>query len=354
MEPTVTICVPHHAGWPHLQTLLLSLRALVPDGPSYRTLIMDNASRDGSREMLDEQFPEVDILPLDANYGFAHALNLAAVHAQTEWIAFLNNDMRVHSRWLIEAMECAGRNNVDCVASHILNWNGTRTQFAGGEINLLGKGFEWTDEDCDVEAERDLLFACGGAMLIRRDLFVDAGGFDREYELIYEDVDLGWRLNLYGYKVRYAPRSRVYHRQHASLAQVEYRRKAVYYERNSLATMYKNLGAENWAVLMPALFRLAVHRTEALMQLPCDGYFHLCGVQAFFDHLTRWRQKRRVVQTRRQIPDEEVFRRFFVNPMRLWGYSPKHTEVLRDLRYQRDREEMLSIADCGLKRRGQE
>ncbi len=299
--------------------------------------------------MLAGQFPEVDVLSLDANYGFAHALNLAAVQAHTEWIAFLNNDMRVHPRWLVDAMECAERNRVDCVASRILIWDGTRTQFAGGEINLLGKGFEWSEEDCDVEAERDLLFACGGAMLIRRDLFVDAGGFDREYELIYEDVDLGWRLNLYGHKVRYAPQSRVYHRQHASLAQVDYRRKAIYYERNSLATMYKNLGAGNWAVLMPALFRLAVHRTEALMCLPCDGYSHLCGVQAFFDHLPKWREKRRAVQARRRISDEEIFKRFFVNPMRLWGYTPKHTEALRDLRYQRYREEMLSIADWGFR-----
>jgi GT2 family glycosyltransferase len=278
--------------------------------------------------MLADRFPEVNMLRLDANRGFAGALNLAAETAVTDWLAFLNNDMRVHPEWLLEALRAAEKHEARCISSRILNWDGSRTQFAGGEINLLGKGFEWGDEDCDVEEERRLLFPCGGAMLIDRSVFLELGGFDENYGMIYEDVDLGWRLNLRGCEVWYAPKSLVYHRQHASLAAVPYSRKAIFYERNSLATMYKNLGRETWAIVFPTLMRLAIHRTEAMLQLGADGYDHLRGVQAFFDALPKWREKRRRVQSCRTVSDDQILSLFFPHPTRLWAYTGKHRDAL--------------------------
>ncbi|MFH1742812.1 MAG: glycosyltransferase family 2 protein, partial [bacterium] len=333
MEPLVTVCIPHHAGWHHLRTLLASLRKIHPTTPSFEILVVDNASRDGTCEMLSERFPEAKILHLDTNCGFAQALNQAAENSATEWLAFLNNDMRVHPKWLWEAMRAAETNQTPCVGSRIMNWDGSKTQFAGGEINLLGKGFEWGDEDCDVEEERRLFFACGGAMLIQRKLFLQAGGFDEDYEMIYEDVDLGWRLNLYGHEIRYAPQSVVYHRQHASLKKVPYSQKAVFFERNSLATIYKNLGAEMWAALMPSAMRLAVYRTKAMLKAGPDGYDQMRGVQAFFDRLPQWRVKRRHVQSLRTVSDEEILSRFFPNPTRLWAYTDRHKESLNQTCY---------------------
>ena len=283
--------------------------------------------------MLAEHFPEVQILHFDINLGFAPALNRAAENCATEWLAFLNNDMRIHPRWLLEIIQAAEIHRASCIASRIMNWDGSSTQFAGGEINLLGKGFEWGEEDCNVEEERRLLFACGGAMLIRRELFLQSGGFDDDYEMIYEDVDLGWRLNLYGHEVWYAPKSVVYHRQHASLAKVPYSRKAIFFERNSLATMYKNLGPETWAALFPALMRLAVHRTKAMLPLGTDGYDHLRGVQAFFDNLPNWREKRHRVQSLRTVSDEEILSRFFPNPTQLWAYTEEHKKALNHSNY---------------------
>ena len=341
IEALVTICIPHHHGWHHLRALLDSLRALDPASPAFRILVVDNASEDGSREMLADHFPEVQILRFDTNLGFAAALNLAAEYAVTDWLAFLNNDMRVHPKCLLEAFAAAKRHRARCIGCHILSWDGYSTQFAGGEINLLGKGFEWGDEDCDVEEERRLLFPCGGAMLIERELFLQSDKFDEDYEMIYEDVDLGWRLNLYGHEIWYAPKSLVYHRQHASLAAIPYSRKAIFFERNSLATVYKNLGGEAWAILFPTLMRLAIHRTERMLQVGADGYDHMRGVQAFFDALPRWRKRRRRVQLRRAVSDDEILSLFFPHPTRLWAYAKEHRNVLSHPSYMEIRDPAL-------------
>ena len=325
-ESEVTVAIPHHRGWRHLQELLPSLAKLDVGGPIAQVVVVDNASDDNSRKFVKDQHPWVEILALPENRFFAGALNECARHVTTPWIAFLNNDMRVDSHWLTELVKTAERFEVDCIASRILDWSGDETQFCGGSINLEGKGFQWTQRDADPEEERWLLFACGGAMLIRRELFLELGGFDPCYEMIYEDVDLGWRLNLAGYRVAYAPASKVYHRGHASLSEVGYNRKAVYFERNSLATLYKNLESRYLDPLLPQLSRRTLSRIYALSQNSSDGYATLQGVQAFWSNLGYWRKQRADVQARRNISDAEIpalFSEFLTKP---WGYTPEHQE----------------------------
>src|SRR5439155_26610857 len=85
-----------------------------------------------------------------------------------------------------------------------------------------------------------LLFACGGAMLIDRHVFLDVGGFDEDFFMLYEDFDLGWRLWVLGRRVSYAPGASVRHRHHGSLAAVSNSRKQVLYKRNALYSIIKN------------------------------------------------------------------------------------------------------------------
>jgi len=341
MDPLITVCIPHHDGWSLLRELLDSLGKTHAETAEFQVMVVDNASDDGSREMINDLFPKTHVIEMGENVGFAPALNRAAESSQTPWLAFLNNDMRIHPRCLLEALRITQTHNVDCVGCRIMDWQGIHTQFAGGEINLLGKGFEWGENEVDVEQERSLLFPCGGAMLIRRDLFLQAGGFDADYGMIYEDVDLGWRLNLFGHSIRYAPKAIVYHRRHASLAKVSYTRKAIFLERNSLATMYKNLGAENWAVVLPELMRLGIQRTKSMTLLPEAGYDHLRGVQAFFDDLPRWRRKRRDVQSQRKVSDTVILSRFFLHPTRLWAYADEHRRAMCRGEYLKTRQSIL-------------
>ncbi len=325
-EPTVTIAIPHHGGWRHLQHLLPSLAELDARGPVAQTLVVDNASTDGSRDFIRNHHPWVRILELPENRFFAGALNECARSATTPWLAFLNNDMHVEPTWLLEALAVAEEHDCVCVSSQILDWDGSATQFCGGTINLEGKGFQWTERDKDPNQERDLLFACGGAMLVKRDIFLEIGGFDSDYEMLFEDVDLGWRLNLAGYGVRYAPRSKVFHRGHASLSEVDYARKAIYYERNSLATVYKNLEGRYLDPLLPLLSQRSLDRVRALSDASPDGYATLNGIQVFWSNLDMWRLKRDNVQARRKVPDSEIpglFTDLLTEP---WGYTTEHRE----------------------------
>ena len=331
-EPLVTVAIPHHRGWRHLQTLLPSLARLDASGPTARVVVVDNASDDESRTFLRDCHPWVQILELPENRFFAGALNEAARRATTPWIAFLNNDMRVEPGWLREAFCIAERSACDCVASHILDWAGGRTQFCGGSINLEGKGFEWTERNADPNRERALLFACGGAMLVRRDLFLETGGFDEAFEMIYEDVDFGWRLNLMGKDVRYAPKSIVCHRAHASLRELDYSTKAVYFERNSLGMLYKNLEESALVRLLPGLGGRGVTRARALAAVECDGHATLDGLSAFWRCLPYWRERRREVQAQRRRRDNEIPGLFSSFLTADWGYTPAHRERVGDCR----------------------
>ena len=294
-------------------------------------MVVDNASDDGSVEFLRSDHPWVEVLTLSENRFFTGALNAAAEAADTPWLAFLNNDMRVDPGWLHEAVVAAERYSVECVASHIKTWDGSQTQFCGGAINIEGKGFEWSGDDADPEEERNLLFACGGAMLVRRELFLSAGGFDPAYEMIYEDIDFGWRLNLAGHRVAYAPKSVVYHQGHASLSTLDYARKAVCFERNSLATLYKNLEEPRLVPLLPELCRRSVNRAQALAQHGPDGHATLQGCLAFWSRLPYWREQRQQVQATRVKPDAEIPGLITPYLARPWGYTRAHQESIADV-----------------------
>src|SRR5437867_3058068 len=102
-------------------------------------------------------------------------------------------------------------------------------------------------------------------MLVGASVYRELGGFDERFFMFYEDVDFGWRCNLRGWKVRYEPQSLAYHRHHASVSKVDSADAREWYllERNALAALYKNLGDETLAAVLPAALALTVRRATA-------------------------------------------------------------------------------------------
>lgn len=325
----VRLFVPHHRGVRHLGPLFQSLREMeIPPGVEFQTVLADNGSADGSREFAQRAHPEVDWLPMGGNLGFAPALNRAAEARECDWAGFMNNDMRADAGWLREMLKTAEETGAPCVASPLWDWEGRAPQFAGGEINWFGKGFERAAPPPGIP--EPVFFPCGGAMLIRRDVFLACGGFDPVFFMIYEDIDLGWRLWLLGHSVCLAPGARVFHRGHASLKSEQYAKKAVYLERNSMACLYKNLDASRLAALLPLAAREVELRAKALsgigtpFRYSSDGLCTLRGLEAFWDRLDEWRERREWIQARRRRPDAEIIERFFREPERPWAYSEEH------------------------------
>lgn len=263
--PKVTIAIPNLNGAEHIAACLDSLRKLDYPAKAVETIVIDNGSTDDSVALLKRDYPEVKVIKNKKNTGFAVASNQGAKAGTGEFVAFLNNDMKVDSRWLLELVAAIDTDkSVICAGSKILNWKGDAIDFAGAALNFYGHGFQEGYQSDDITAfdePRPLLFACGGAMLIDRKIFLDVGGFDEDYFAFFEDVDLGWRLWLFGYSVMFEPASITYHHHHGTASAFPFEQVYVLWERNAAYTWYKNYNQKNLETIFPAALLLAVERS---------------------------------------------------------------------------------------------
>ena len=258
--PSVSIIILNYNSLAHLQANLDSLLQLDYPAARVELILADNDSSDGSVEWVAKNYPVVRIVKNGANLGFAEGNNAGVAAAKADWVVILNPDMRVEVNWLTELLRPLQQNPyITCVASRILNWDGTALDFGDAAINFMGWGCQPGYGSHDIAAyaqDKPLLFPCGGAMLIKRQVFLDNGGFDRDFFAYYEDVDLGWRLWLAGYEVIFAANAIVYHRHHGSWQHVPDARKWVLSERNTLFTIIKNYADDSLAWTLPAVLLL--------------------------------------------------------------------------------------------------
>lgn len=270
VEPTVSLVVLNWNGKHHLESCLGSLTALDYPESKLELILCDNGSIDGSVEFVKARFPRVKVIALDRNYGFAEGNDRAASQAVGEWVGFLNNDMWVKAEWLKDMLSALdARADAVCIASRIVNWDGSALDFVGGGVNFMGQAFQIDQgkRESPHDTFRRLLFPCGGAMLIRRALFLEVGGFDPDFFAFFEDVDLGWRLNVLGHDVWYTPRATAYHRHHGTAKRINPQRLRALTERNALATIYKCYDDQNLAAALPAALMLLNERAIRMSKL---------------------------------------------------------------------------------------
>jgi GT2 family glycosyltransferase len=351
MKPTVSILIPSFNGWHLLEPCLESIRQLDYPGESGEVIVIDNASTDGTAEKIEKRFPGVRILRSEENLGFAPALTQAASKVSSKYLAFLNNDTRIDPHWLsglVDALESEEARRMRAVAAcgAILSWEGDGVQFFGGHINFLGKAFHHCpslEELNAAPAVEPAFYACGAGMLIDREIFLKSGGFDEDYFMIFEDVDLGWRLNLMGLKTLLVRDARIYHREGASLNSLDYAKKALWWERNALWTIYKNYSKANLEKIWPAALAMAFKRNRILVEAGRQQDFerHHHGVTAAIRGLDRLKQKRARVQAARRVPDEELIP-FFPDPFRVWAYGEDHYRLFADGQYAIFRDDCLN------------
>jgi len=335
-ESDVSVVTVNWNGKDHLAALLPTL---LPLG-AREIIVVDNGSTDGSVAFLRENFPQVEILENPVNRGFAQPNNRAALQARGSVLAFINNDMRADPGWLREGLK--GLEDAACTACRILDWEGRKIDFNGSSLQYLGYAHqrdigELVDE---VSHEDRLLFPCGGAMLIEKDVFLDTGGFDEEFFAIYEDVDLGWRLWVLGYEVGYCPASIVYHRGHATFETHPSAKMRYLMHRNALLTILKNYSDELVKKILPLAVILAVRRAircsgvmkesfylwsgvrsrlenrdPAAFDEVLDALNHLVSVDDMLRLLPRMMVKRRKIQQNRKRHDSEILK-LFQDPLR--------------------------------------
>ena len=270
-EGLVTVILVNYKGADDTITCLTGLGELDWPADRLELVVVDNDSGDGSAERIRAAVPHAHVVESGGNLGFAGGCNLGVSHARGEVVAFLNNDARPHREWVAAAMATLRADHeVGAVASKVLDWDGKLVDFVDGSMTWWGGGYKREAEHVDApgyDVAKDVLFGTGAAMFVRRDLFHELGGFDERFFMFYEDVDLGWRLNLAGHRFRYVPQSLAYHRHHATMNKFGSYREAYLLERNALMSMVKNYDDATLARTLPGALALAVRRSVSRTDL---------------------------------------------------------------------------------------
>jgi GT2 family glycosyltransferase len=259
----VSIIIPTLLGPTHLPECLSSIRALRYPKGKLQVIVVDNGSKEDPTPTVREHYPEAKVVRLSENRGFSGGIAAGVREATGDWLAFLNDDTRVDEGWIGEMVATAARRRTPCVAARILNWTGDRIDFAGGAVSFEAKGFQLGHGSTQIDSwteERSVLFACGAAMLVRRDLFLETGGFDEAMFAYYEDVAFGWELTIRGCDVWISPRALVYHKHQGTAGLWAAPLRTRLYERNALRTVFTHLERQNLERALPASLLLINQR----------------------------------------------------------------------------------------------
>ena len=241
-------------SWNTRDLLRECLRSLA-DEPPAEAWVVDNASSDGSAEMVRSEFPSVQLLALDSNVGFGAAVNLVAARSTAPWIAPANADVELRPGALRALLDSGERHPHAGVLAPRLELPSGETQHSvyafptiaftalfnlgfhkrfGGRLCL--EGF-W-----DPSRERDVDWAIGAFLLVRRAAWDTAGGFDDQQWMYAEDLDLGWRIARAGYTTHYVPAARVLHHASAATTQAWGDERTLRWLRSTYAWMLRRRG----------------------------------------------------------------------------------------------------------------
>jgi GT2 family glycosyltransferase len=211
-------------------------------------VVVDNASTDGTTDLLAGRYPQVQVVRNATNLGFAGGVCEGLKHVATPYVVLLNNDATVRPGWLGELLKPFEDPSVAAVTSKLLLPDG-RLQSAGGYLEATGYGH---DLDTGGDAPAEVAYGCGAALALRMDAVREVGGMDPAYFLYYEDVDLSWRLWLAGHRVVFQPGAVAVHEHSATTGGGKALLHTYYTERNRLATL---VTCATWQVAVRMLLR---------------------------------------------------------------------------------------------------
>ena len=244
-----------------------------------RVVVVDNHSTDGSWGCLEQEFPDVERVLFEDNFGFAGGYNRAIEMIEAEYVVLLNSDVEVAPGWLEPLVAVLDRDErVAAVQPKILAYR-DKNKFeyagaAGGYIDYLGFPFcrgrvmDTTEQDYgQYDDEVDVFWATGASLCIRRDVYRVAGGLDEAFFAHMEEIDLCWRLKNGGYALKVVPSSVVYQLGGGSLP-MNHPRKLFLNYRNNLLMMHKNLCAKQ---------RKKIFFARVLLDTMAGGLFLLKG-----------------------------------------------------------------------------
>jgi len=309
MLPKVSIIIVNYNGKRFLKECFFSLKK--SDYSNLEIIMVDNASTDGSIAFARENYPDLVVIKKRKNHGFAKASNDGADKADGKYLFFLNNDTKLGTRTvslLVKAMEKDTRLGI--CGPKMVSYDGRKHFHTGIGIDIFG---------FPTNTNR-VFYAEGAALMIRRDLFNRLDGFDPDYFMFHEDIDLGWRAWLLGYRVAAVPQAVVYHfiggTAKGNISSGKYTttflRRSLS-ERNNLRTLFKNYSLITLILVLPLY--LLINLGEILFFLltlrPKAAYSYLNAYGWNLSKLKETFKKRARIQQSRKISDSQLVRKMY-------------------------------------------
>ena len=240
----ITIVIPNYNGKAFLKDCLQAIYQQ-EDAPEFEVLIVDNASSDGSLEEAERFFPSARTIRLSENTGFCHAVNVGIQESKSPFVLLLNNDTKIKSGFINSLYHAiVPDESLFSVSAQMLQWDREDLlDDAGDQFTLFGwaygrgKGRPATKyrKACPVFS------ACGGAAIYRRSVFDEIGLFDELHFAYLEDLDIGYRARIHGYRNAYAPGAAVIHYGSAASGSRYNAFKARLSAANNVYVIYKNM-----------------------------------------------------------------------------------------------------------------
>ncbi len=318
-QPTIAIAILNWNGKRYLEQFLPSVIASTYSNKEI--VVIDNASGDDSVVFLKEQYPDVRIIQLDRNYGFARGYNQGLRQVKADYYVLLNSDVEVMPGWIepVLALMESNKNIGACQPKLLQYHNRSLFEYAGGAGGWLdylgyplarGRIFDVCEQDGgQYDSVAPVFWASGAAMFVRPELYHELGGLDEYFFAHQEEIDLCWRLQLAGYSVYACPQSVVYHVGGGTLPKGNARKVFLNF-RNNLIMMAKNLpaGQAFWKIF----YRFWLDAVSAWKSLFAgEGTYFIAVLKAHFAFLG-WL----IVHPRRKGPS-------FNKKARLQGYLHK-------------------------------
>ena len=337
-KPLVSVVIPHWNGIEVLAECLESLQRC--SYPNIETIVVDNASTDGSPEWVEANHSQVNLIRSEENKGYAGGCNRGAEVASADYLLFLNNDTVHEPDWIEPLVSTLEENhNIAAVQPKILNYF-EKELFdyaggSGGHMDILcfpflrGRLFMTREKDSGQYNDvTDIFWASGTAFLVRKSVFEKVGGFDETFFAHQEEIDLQLRMHLAGLDVAVDPASVVYHRNAVTLAMHSPQKKYLNH-RNSLLMMLSNYSLPMAIYLFP--IRLILEFIAALYALALFDFGHVGAIfKSLFwilihPHVIHKRRKR--TGSLRRLKDRDILSKFYRGSVVLDYY------ILRKRRY---------------------
>ena len=289
-------------------------------------MVIDNGSRDGSIEILDEyerKNSNFKSVRLNNNYGPSYARNRGVSESKGDYLAFLDNDTVPDPDWLTPIVNIFREDTTvgACQCKLLLLREPEKFDYAGdflSQIGFLVQKVEGGEKDRgQADGNFEILSAKSAGMAIRKDVFEQIGGFDKDYFIYLEETDLGWRTWLAGYRIIFVPDSVVYHEFGTTNiidpGSQNYRVK-FHGTKNYIMTLIKNLGKINLFKILPKhiLLWFGIVAVLFLKGKFRDSYLVLKGIVWNFYNIFRIGNKRSEIQKGRKISDKDLFPKIMV------------------------------------------